>query len=695
MSGSGGAGLITARKADGTWSPPSGIILHTAELAFVMGVDIYDCVLVINSVQTLEFFTRPRLILGVDVNLDVGPLVPDGSPEPEIKWKEISDTVLTYVKARGRHQAVQLDGSLVVERCNENERFYRSGVSVLDILAGNVPKNVPEIRPLFEVIKAAEGRSDYDKALMSWLAQQPAPGDADIECPVSPVTTPPKSSAFGIPDANDPDPFGIISLEMAGIEIREAGSKSRPASTQLDYHPSNPMSPISARFRRSIDTFVSRSNRGSVMSSRTQTTAMTDGYAPTDVASTADTTYTNNSDDGKDGIDKLPTVVEPEEIDYTKVDTSILERLKRRTMEPRPAPALAQVAEETEPAKEQEEVTETPKTEPTKKEEEEEEEATETPKAEVARSVLAQKESAPEPSQANKTTEPALKESQNPPTPQSDSTDDLEEDADDEEEDEEEPIICEVEVATATAQPARSSLQAKPQVTQVAQVIQAKGAIVTIPKRVPPPLPAKSPARMSRGSLRSEYSLGGDVASLKSPKRSSFMSIESRIDEEGATSLNEVLAPPAESSQKDEQSQAAAPSPKHQRNSSSVCTAVAVASSSSASIKSQEVPSSETSTTVTTANSSSNSSVAIPSPVPSSASSQPALEPALSSSSTEDDSDEREPKTPKSAKEMAGFKASEKKELQVMEKEQEKKPVKIVSSSSDGEEAVAPSVAAT
>ena len=676
MSGSGGAGLITARKADGTWSPPSGIILHTAELAFVMGVDIYDCVLVINSVQTLEFFTRPRLILGVDVNLDVGPLVPDGGPEPEIKWKEISDTVLTYVKARGRHQAVQLDGSLVVERCNENERFYRSGVSVLDILAGNVPKNVPEIRPLFEVIKAAEGRSDYDKALMSWLAQQPAPGDADIECPASPVTTPPKSSAFGIPDANDPDPFGIISLEMAGIEIREAGSKSRPASTQLDYHPNNPMSPISARFRQSIDTFVSRSNRGSVMSSRTQTTAMTDGYAPTDVASTADTTYTNNSDDGKDGVDKLPTVVEPDEVDYTKVDTSILERLKRRTMEPRPAPALAQVAEETEPAKE------------------EEEEVTETPKAEAARPVLAQKESAPEPSPISKTTEPAPKEFQNLPTPQSDSTEDADDEDDEDDEDEEEPIICEVEVATATAQPARSSLQAKPQVTQVAQVIQAKGAIVTIPKRVPPPLPAKSPARMSRGSLRSEYSLGGDVASLKSPKRSSFMSIESRIDEEGAASLNEVLASSSESSQKGEESQAAAPSPKHQRNSSSVCTAVAVASSSSASIKSQEVPSSETSTTVTTANSSSNSSVAFPSPVPSSASSQPALEPASSPSSTEDDSDEREPKTPKSGKEMARFEVTKKKELQVTEQEQEKKPVKIVGSSSEEEEAAAPSVAA-
>ena len=127
MSGSGGAGLITARKADGTWSPPSGIILHTAALGFVIGVDIYDCVLVINSVRTLEMFTRPKLILGTDVSLSVGPLVTIGSTptstEQDSRWKGLDDTVLTYVKARGKHQAVPLDGSLVSERGNENMRF--------------------------------------------------------------------------------------------------------------------------------------------------------------------------------------------------------------------------------------------------------------------------------------------------------------------------------------------------------------------------------------------------------------------------------------------------------------------------------------------------------------------------------------------------------------------------------------------
>ncbi|KAK4125476.1 hypothetical protein N657DRAFT_631773 [Parathielavia appendiculata] len=547
MSGSGGAGLITARKADGTWSPPSGILLHTAALPFVIGVDIYDCLLVINSVQTLELFTRPRLILGADVSLAVGPLVAAGAQEPEIKWRGISETVLTYVKARGKHQAVQLDGSLVTERGNENERFYCAGITILDILAGSTPKNVPEMRPLYEVIKAAEGRSDYDKALLDWLAQQPAPGDADIESPGESVASPTRQ-AFGIPDANDPDPFGVIGLEMAGIEIREAGTKLRPTSTQFEFQPS-PTSPLYGRFsRQSMDTFVSRSNRGSCMSAKTQATATTDAFTQTDVASTADTTYSRaNSDDGKDTVDRLPTVVEPDEVDYTQIDTSIIERLNRRTIELAPGELAVPliVTKDVEVASV----------------------ATTTSRYDVIEES---------PSTVDEIIGPDTRsETPNPVTDEQDQDADDEDDEDDCDGDEDdEPIIC--EVATASTQPTRTSIQ-RPQVTQV---IHAKGAIVTIPKRIPPPLPARSPARASRGS-KSEY---GDVSSLRSPARNSFLSVDSRADNAsiaGRASIDEASAHAEYTHRRSTDGQTPThmqrpANPRHTKNSSSVSTAVAV-----------------------------------------------------------------------------------------------------------------------
>lgn len=562
MSGSGGAGLITARMSDGTWSPPSGIILHTAALGFVLGVDIYDCVLVINDPATFELFTRPKLTLGTDCKLTVGPLVDmdvmDRTTKP---WKSLDKTVLTYVRARGKHQPVQLDGSSIQERGNENERFYGvQGVSVLNILANNITRNIPEMNPLFALIQAAEGRTDYDKALVKELAQQPAPGDAVIETPkTSPASAAPRTP-FGIPDADDPDPFGVLSLEMAGIEIREAGSRLRPTSNQFEFNPS-PSSPLYSRFnRQSIDTYLSRSNRGSYMSSKTQATAVTDACTQTDVASTADTSFSRaNSDDGRDFVgEKLPTVMEPDEteIDYTQIDMSAIARFRQpapshdETAGLAPTPAVTAV-----PAA----VTPTVATEPAASSQVEDDSLqriasceTEAPKAE---SVHYESSVYP-----------------------ADERDEDADDEDDEDDEEEEVVICEV----AMAQPARTSIRA----SQVAQVIQAKGAIVTIPKRIPPPLPARSPARNSRAS-KSDF--GGEVSGLKSPLRNSFLSVDSfaaadhrEHDDHHETDVgtpdttsSEVFATPLA-----ELPRAATPELEkaevqgHRKNTSSVCTAV-------------------------------------------------------------------------------------------------------------------------
>ncbi|KAK3485980.1 uncharacterized protein B0T23DRAFT_243007 [Neurospora hispaniola] len=552
MSGSGGAGLITARRADGTWSPPSGIMLHTAGLGFVMGVDIYDCVLVINSVQALELFTRPKVVLGVDVDLTLGPLVDADSTDNDTRWKDLNDTVLTYIKARGRHQPVPLDGSLVSERGNENVRFYSSDISVLDILAGNIGKEVPEMRPLFEVLKAAEGRTDYDADVMEMLAQQPAPSDAVIDTPRTSVRQSIVKNPFGIPDVDDPDPFGVIGLEMAGIEIREAGTRLRPTSTQFQFQPS-PKSPAFARYsRQSGDTFQSRSNRESCMSTRSQATVMTDACTQTDATSTPETSFSRaNSMDGRDSklSDKLPTVVEPEfepeEVDYTQIDMSMIQRF-------RPLP-----------------------------EEEEEEELQPEPVAHLG-----------DKADAETTGTKSIKDntSEYPESEKDESERD--EDADDEEDEsdedfDDEAIICEV----ATAQPARSSIRS----SQITPVIHAKAGIVTIAKRAPPPLPAKSPARASLGSRGTDYGSISEISALKSPLRHSSYSMDSRMsDPLASTEASETFATPATVM---EEVEPASPEPVkrssqgHQKNSSSVNTAVDLSAKRRASLETfPEVP---------------------------------------------------------------------------------------------------------
>ncbi|KAJ6444483.1 LAS seventeen-binding protein [Purpureocillium lavendulum] len=477
MTGSGGSGILIARKSDGTWSPPSGILLHTPTLSFIIGVDIYDCVLVINNLAALESITRPRVTLGEDVGLTNGPSVTLDSDEAHIKWKELGNTVLAYMKARGQHQAVNLNGCILTERTNENERFYGGSVTQMDVLAGNVARHVEETKPLFEVIKMAEGRTDYEPAVIEKMAVQPAPGDAVIATPSSTPASP--RGAFGVPRPGDPDPFGVLALEMAGLEIREAGSHLRPSSSQFEYNPS-PLSPSMSKFsRQSVETFTTRSNRASVMSSRTVKSQVTDAYTQTDTANTPDTTPSpGQSDDGhaRASIDRMPEVKEHEEVDYTRVDLAPLRHLSQEhsigaVLATDTAADMPRVSNDIAPTAEATDASKDVNNEPNGDEEDQETDQE---------------------------------------TNDADDEDDLDED--------EEPVVFEV----AAVQPTRTQAIAS-------RVIHAKGNMVTIPKRVPPPLPMRSALRNSRSS---KSDMGGDVSSVKSPLRQAFSETDLRADED-------------------------------------------------------------------------------------------------------------------------------------------------------------------
>lgn len=500
-SGSGGSGVLIARKPDGTWSPPSGLVLQTPSLGFVIGVDIYDCVLIINNFTVLETFARPRLTLGIDVISTTGPLVSLGLLENDVSWPDPSGGAVTYVKAKGQFSEVKLEGTVIQERRDENERFYGMTLGVAKILSGDINLSLPQLRPFTEVLKAAEGRVDYDVALVESLSSQPAPSDATIEPPV----TPRMSSTFGLPPSDDPDPFGVLALEMAGVGIREAGSHLRPESSQFEYHPS-PTSPSFPKVKRgSVDTAMSRSNRGSYMSNRTvgtEKSQTTDACTQT-FSATPETTPTHSQSHSEDGrqqhsSDELRETKEPVEVDYTMIDISSLRMLSN-------FPDLEETIPETPPSD----------------------------KDSPVRFINRNKGATDGKGEANEdkdrdcgpiTTmdndnegdaddeEDGSSSTYEPDVVELDEESDYGDEEDDESEDEEEAVVF--EVATAQA-PTRVGMVGT-------QIMQAKGAVVNIPKRVPPPLPVRSPARSSR--RRSQMPDIGSMVS--SPLRKEFDPVE-------------------------------------------------------------------------------------------------------------------------------------------------------------------------
>ena len=248
VSGSGGAGIVVARLPDGTWSPPSGIMMHTVGVGFLVGVDIYDCVIVINSDKALEAFQSIRCTLGGEISAVAGPAGVGGILDTELHKRQ--SPLFTYIKSRGFYAGLQLDGTIVIERTDENERFYGERIGVKDILAGKARHPPYEVRRLMETLRSAQGDEDIDESL---IPDEAPPADFEI--------TAPGDKAFGIPNTEDPDPYGVLALQDAGFEIKEAGTQKRPTSEQFEFKPS-PTSPIFTTFRRSMD------NRSSTAASR-------------------------------------------------------------------------------------------------------------------------------------------------------------------------------------------------------------------------------------------------------------------------------------------------------------------------------------------------------------------------------------------------------------------------------------------
>jgi lipid-binding SYLF domain-containing protein len=247
MSGSGGAGIIVARTPDGSWSPPSGIMMHTVGIGFLVGVDIYDCVIVINSQKALDAFQSVRCTLGGEISAVAGPVGIGGMVDTELHKRQAP--LFTYIKSRGFYAGLQLDGTIVIERTDENERFYGERIGVKDILTGKVRHPPYELRRLMETLKSAQGDSDADESL---IPEGAPPADFEVTAPANSEPEPLEEKPFGIPDTEDPDPYGVLALQSAGLEIREAGTHNVPDSEQFEFKPS-PTSPIFSTFRKSTD----------------------------------------------------------------------------------------------------------------------------------------------------------------------------------------------------------------------------------------------------------------------------------------------------------------------------------------------------------------------------------------------------------------------------------------------------------
>lgn len=171
-----GSGLVVSRLPDGRWSAPSSFVVSTLGVGFTVGLDVYDCVCVLNTPEQVQAFTNPRFSLGGAASIAVGPLGTGGSVDAALS--RTARPMWSYIKSRGLWAGVQVDGTVIVTRADANAVFYDEKTSAKKILAGQVAWPEHAGAPLKEVLKAIDGRADLDRGVLRDIASQPTPGDA-------------------------------------------------------------------------------------------------------------------------------------------------------------------------------------------------------------------------------------------------------------------------------------------------------------------------------------------------------------------------------------------------------------------------------------------------------------------------------------------------------------------------------------
>jgi Las17-binding protein actin regulator len=129
--------------------------LHTIGVGLLVGIDIYDTVLVLRTQEAVNAFTHPKVSIGAELSVAAGPLGSGGGADMGFKDKA---PAWVYTKSKGFYAGIALDGTVVVERHDENARFYGQKIRAADLIKGAVsrPRSTDG---LIAAIEMAEGRT--------------------------------------------------------------------------------------------------------------------------------------------------------------------------------------------------------------------------------------------------------------------------------------------------------------------------------------------------------------------------------------------------------------------------------------------------------------------------------------------------------------------------------------------------------
>jgi len=143
MSVRAGMGIVVARLPSGKWSAPTAIGVGGFGGGFNAGAEMVDFLIVLNTTSAVRtFMSSGSLQLGGNLSVAVGPLGRTGEAGASINSDMQFAAMFTYCVSRGLYGGITIEGTLLGDRPDTNERTYGRRCTAAEILSGQV--DVPD-----------------------------------------------------------------------------------------------------------------------------------------------------------------------------------------------------------------------------------------------------------------------------------------------------------------------------------------------------------------------------------------------------------------------------------------------------------------------------------------------------------------------------------------------------------------------
>jgi hypothetical protein len=151
------------------WSAPSAIGTGGVGVGGQIGGELTDFVIILNTKDAVKAFSMGgNVTLGGNLSVAVGPV--GRNAEAAAAVGHIA-AIYSYSKTKGLFAGISVEGSVIIERKDANEKFYGRKISAKDLLLGVAPQPA-EAEPLYEALSRRATKVDH---VMSTSSFEPSP----------------------------------------------------------------------------------------------------------------------------------------------------------------------------------------------------------------------------------------------------------------------------------------------------------------------------------------------------------------------------------------------------------------------------------------------------------------------------------------------------------------------------------------